>query len=308
MAIPDFQSFMLPILRLAATKPVNTPEAVAHISSEFGLSDEDRREMLPSGRQTRLANRVQWAFSYLAKAGLLRREARGVYDITDAGRQVLADKPSHIDRNFLKARSEHFRPSKVRNTNPADDESADTLSPLSEEEGTPEERAEAAIKDHNDALQSDIQERVQALNDGQFEQLIVKVMLGLGYGASGSGKRTGRSGDGAIDGVITEDVLGLDKIYLQAKKYSPDSAIGPDKIREFAGAMDAHGILKGVFVTTSRYTKAAREYAERSHKHLRLIAGDELAKIMVQHGIGVRGYRKLELKHVDDDFFENLGE
>ena len=133
-------------------------------------------------------------------------------------------------------------------------------------------------------------------------------MLGLGYGAGGLGKRTGGSGDGAIDGIITEDVLGLDVIYLQAKKYGQDSPIGPDKIREFAGAMDAHGITKGVFVTTSRYTRAAREYAERSHKRLRLIDGNELARLMVQHGIGVRGYRTLELKRLDVDFFEELGE
>ena len=309
MAIPDFQSFMLPVLRLAATKPVNTAEAVAHITAEFGLSDEDRREMLPSGRQTRLANRVVWSFTYLAKAGLLQRESRGVYTITEAGRKALAENPKRIDKNFLKARSESFRQFSGGSTSHAEDENAEGTPHLSEgEEGTPEERIEAAFKDHNDALQSDIKERVQALSDGQFEQLIVKLMLGLGYGASGSGKRTGGSGDGAIDGVITEDVLGLDKIYLQAKRYSPDSGIGPDKIREFAGAMDAHGIVKGVFVTTSRYTKAAREYAERSHKHLRLIDGDELAKIMVHHSIGVRKYRKLELKHIDSDFFDDMAE
>ena len=309
MAIPDFQTLMLPVLRLAAIRPVNTAQAVAHVSAEFGLSDDDRREMLPSGRQSRLANRVQWDFQYLVKAGLLKRESRGVYGITDAGRQVLAENPPRIDIHFLKARSENFRQFREGSATPAEGESVEPgAQPREAEEDTPEERIEGAFKDYNAALQSDIKERVQALNDTQFEQLIVKLMLGLGYGEAGSGKRTGGTGDGAIDGVITEDVLGLDKIYLQAKRYSPDSAIGPDKIREFAGAMDAHGILKGVFVTTSRYTKAAKEYAERSHKHLRLIAGDELAEIMVQHGIGVRGERKLELKRVDEDFFENLGE
>lgn len=265
MAIPDFQSFMLPVLGLAATRPVNTAEAVAHVTAEFGLSDEDRREMLPSGRQMRLASRVMWSFTYLAKAGFLRRESRGVYAITEAGRQALAENPQRIDKNFLKAHSENFRQFSGGGASHAEGENSESSSLFSEaEEGTPEERIEAAFKDHNDALQSDIKERVQSLSDDQFEQLIVKLMLGLGYGASGSGKRTGGSGDGAIDGVITEDVLGLDKIYLQAKRYSPDSGIGPDKIREFAGAMDAHGIVKGVFVTTSRYTRAAREYAEVS--------------------------------------------
>lgn len=300
---------MLPVLRLASAGPLNTAEAVAHVAEEFGLSEQDRSERLPSGRRTRLANRVQWDFQYLSKAGLLQRESRGVYSITAAGRQVLAEAPRRIDINFLKACSKsfcEFRGGSVASSGSEHPESA-VQSP-EVDEGTPEERIEGAFREHNDALQAEIRERLMLLSDSQFEQLIVRLMLGLGYGEAGSGKRTGGTGDGAIDGIITEDVLGLDKIYLQAKRYNPDFAIGPDKIREFAGAMDAHGIIKGVFVTTSRYTRSAQEYAERSHKHLRLIAGDELAKIMVQHGIGVRGYRMLELKHVDDDFFENLGE
>ncbi len=309
MAIPDFQTLMLPVLSLAANGPVNTAQAVAHISAEFGLSDEDRREMLPSSRQSRLANRVQWDFQYLVKSGLLKRESRGVYEITDAGRQILAENPSRIDIKFLKARSENFRKFREGVHIPGEGENIESITQIREsEEDTPEERIEGAFKDYNAALQSEIKERVQALNDRQFEQLIVKLMLGLGYGEGGSGKRTGGTGDGAIDGVITEDVLGLDKIYLQAKRYSPENPIPPEKIREFAGAMDAHGILKGVFVTTSRYTRKAREFAEKTPKHLRLIDGDELAEIMVQHGIGVRMERKLELKRVDEDFFDDMVE
>ena len=309
MAVPDFLSFMLPVLRLAANGPLRTAEAIAQVSDEFGLSDEDRQEMLASGRQTRVANRVYWTFVHLTKAGMLRREARGVYGITPEGQQALAENPQRIDLNFLMARSENYRQFRSVTTTPeAGEETGSQQAPTASEEGTPEERVEAAFAELNAALQSDLQERVQAMHDADFERLIVKLMLGLGYGAGGLGKRTGGSGDGAIDGIITEDVLGLDVIYLQAKKYGQDSPIGPDKIREFAGAMDAHGITKGVFVTTSRYTRAAREYAERSHKRLRLIDGNELARLMVQHGIGVRGYRTLELKRLDVDFFEELGE
>lgn len=309
MAVPDFQSFMLPVLRLAANGPLHTAETIAHVSDYFGLSDEDRQERLASGRQTRVANRVYWTFVHLTKADLLRRESRGVYSITEKGQQALAENPQRIDLNFLMARSENYRQFRSAATTPAtDDETRVSSASAAPDEGTPEERIEEAFAELNAALQSDLQERVQIMLDADFERLIVKLMLGLGYGAGGLGKRTGGSGDGAVDGIITEDVLGLDVIYLQAKRYSPDSAIGPDKIREFAGAMDAHGITKGVFVTTSRYTRAALEYAERSHKRLRLIDGTELARLMVQHNIGVREYRKLELKKLDADFFDELRE
>lgn len=309
MAVPDFQSFMLPVLRLAANGPLHTAETIAHVSDYFGLSDEDRQERLASGRQTRVANRVYWTFVHLTKADLLRRESRGVYSITEKGQQALAENPQRIDLNFLMARSENYRQFRSAATTPAtDDETRVSSASAASDEGTPEERIEEAFAELNAALQSDLQERVQTMLDADFERLIVKLMLGLGYGAGGLGKRTCGSGDGAVDGIITEDVLGLDVIYLQAKRYSPDSAIGPDKIREFAGAMDAHGITKGVFVTTSRYTRAALEYAERSHKRLRLIDGNELARLMVQHNIGVREYRKLELKKLDVDFFDELRE
>lgn len=309
MAVPDFQSFMLPVLRFAANGPLRTAETIAHVSDYFALSDEDRQERLASGRQTRVANRVYWTFVHLTKADLLRRESRGVYSITEKGQQALAENPQRIDLNFLMARSENYRQFRSVSTAPAaDDETGVSSASAAPEEGTPEERIEAAFAEFNAALQSDLQERVQTMLDADFERLIVRLMLGLGYGAGGLAKRTGGSGDGAIDGIITEDVLGLDVIYLQAKRYSPDSAIGPDKIREFAGAMDAHGITKGVFVTTSRYTRAALEYAERSHKRLRLIDGNELARLMVQHGIGVREYRVLKLKRLDADFFDELRE
>ena len=309
MAIPDFQSFMLPVLRLAANGSLRTAEAIAQVSDAFNLSVADRQEMLASGRQTRVANRIYWAFVHLTKAGLLRREARGVYDITAEGQQALQEDPQRIDINFLLARSENFRQFRSASNAPTtDNETSGQQPPSTSEEETPEERVEAAFAELNGALRSDLQERLQAMHDADFERLIVKLMLGLGYGAGGLGKRTGGTGDGAIDGIITEDVLGLDVIFLQAKRYGQDSSVGPDKIREFAGAMDAHGITKGVFVTTSRYTKAAREYSERSHKRLRLIDGHELAGLMVQHGIGVRSYRTLELKRLDVDFFEELGE
>jgi restriction system protein len=310
MAIPNFQSFMLPTLRLAARGPIRTTEAIAHLSDEFSLSEAERNELLASGRQTRVANRIYWTFVHLTKADLLKREARGLYAISEEGHRALAENPSRIDLNFLLARSEKYRQFRAVGTPATEGEGMPIVTPASNilDQDTPEERIDAAFTELNNALQSDLYERVLAMDDSDFERLIVALMLGLGYGAGGLGKRVGGSGDGAIDGIITEDVLGLDVIYLQAKKYAQDSAIGPDKIREFAGAMDAHGITKGVFVTTSRYTKSALEYAERSHKRLRLIDGKELTRLMVKHGIGVRDDKTWKLQKIDADFFEGLEE
>jgi restriction system protein len=310
MAIPDFQSFMLPVLRLAAHGPIRTTETIVHLSDEFSLTETERGELLASGKQTRVANRVYWAFVHLTKAELLKREARGLYVISEEGRKALAENPAKIDLNFLLLRSEKYRRFRMTGTAETEREGTPAIMPVNDivEQDTPEERIDAAFMELNNALQSDVYERVSAMDDSDFERLIVALMLGLGYGAGGLGKRTGGSGDGAIDGIITEDVLGLDVIYLQAKRYAQDSAVGPDKIREFAGAMDAHGITKGVFVTTSRYTKSALEYAERSHKRLRLIDGKELTRLMVKHGIGVRDYRTWKLQKLDVDFFDGLTE
>jgi restriction system protein len=310
MPIPDFQSFMLPVLRLAAQGSIRTAEAIKRLSNEFLLTEAERNELLASGRQTRVANRVYWTFVHLTKAELLKRETRGLYAISEEGRKALAENPPKIDLNFLLAHSEKYRQFRAVTTtdNAVESTATNETSVVLAEQDTPEERIDTAFRELNNTLQSDLYERVLTMTDSDFERLIVALMLGLGYGAGGLGKRTGGTGDGAIDGIITEDVLGLDVIYLQAKRYAQDSSIGPDKIREFAGAMDAHGITKGVFVTTSRYTKAALEYAERSHKRLRLIDGKELTRLMVERGIGVRAYRTLALQRIDTDFFEELGE
>jgi restriction system protein len=310
MAIPDFQSFMLPVLRLAAHGPVRTTEAIMRLSDEFSLTEAERSELLASGKQTRVANRVYWTFVHLTKAGLLKREARGLYALSEEGSKALAENPAKIDLNFLLASSEKYRQFRMASTGGTEENGAPSIVPAAgtAEQDTPEERIGAAFTELNNALQSDLYERVLTMSDSDFERLIVALMLGLGYGAGGLGKRTGGSGDGAIDGIITEDLLGLDVIYLQAKRYAQDSAVGPDKIREFAGAMDAHGITKGVFVTTSRYTKSALEYAELSHKRLRLIDGQELTRLMVKHGIGVREHRTWKLQKLDLDFFDGLTE
>jgi len=305
MPIPDFQTLMLPVLRIANGGEVRAADAVDRLADEFHLTPEERAELLPSGGQAKIANRVHWAITYLVKAGLLSRPRRGVFAITERGREVLANPPARIDIHFL-SRFDGFDQFRTKSSGEIEGErSAEPSATLAV--GTPDERIEAAFNEWNAALRSELLDRIQAMHPTRFEKLIIDLLLGMGYGAGGSSKHLGRTSDGGVDGVINEDVLGLDIIYLQAKRYAAGNAIGVEKIREFAGALDERGATKGVFVTTSHFAPQARAYAQRSPKRLVLIDGEELTRLMVQYGIGVRVYRTLEMKKLDTDYFEDLG-
>ena len=302
--IPDYQTLILPILRIVGAGAFRTVDTVDHVADEFHLTSEERTELLPAGRQTILANRVHWALAQLSRGGLLTKMRQGVYEISDLGTKVLANPPARIDIAFL---SQFERLNQARTKAPDSNELL--VSPERERKlavGTPDERIEAAFGDLNAALRADLLERVQGMNPNRFEKLVVDLMLGMRYGAAGSGKHLGRTSDGGVDGVINEDVLGLDVIYLQAKRYAADNVIGVEKIREFAGALDERGATKGVFVTTSRFAAPARAYAERSHKRLILIDGDELARLLVEYGVGVRTYRTVAMKEPDSGISTNL--
>lgn len=304
MPVPDFQTAMLPTLRLAAAGEVRASDAIERISAEFNLTPEERSEMLPSGRQAKIANRVHWAVTYLVKAGLLDRPKRGYFGITERGRGVLAKPPARIDIPYL-SQFEGF--DKFRTGN-GEAEAMPASEPASVVgTGTPDERIEAAFTDMNAALRSELLERVQAVHPTAFEKLIVDLMLGMGYGAGGSGQHLGRTNDGGVDGIINEDVLGLDIIYLQAKRYATGNVIGVEKIREFAGVLDERGATKGVFVTTSHFAPQALTYGQRSPKRLVLIDGEELTRLLVRYGVGVRAYRSIDLKKLDTDYFDDLG-
>jgi restriction system protein len=302
MAIPDFQTLMLPVLRVSAQGEIRVAEAVGRLSDEFNLTPDERAELLPSGRKAKMANRVTWAVTYLVKAGLAERPRRGFFGITDKGRTVLANPPARIDIAFL-SQFEGFEEFRARAT---DDETTEVEPTVSLAAGTPEERVEAAFEDLNSALRTELLERILAMAPAAFEKLIVDLMLGMGYGGGGSGQHVGRTADGGVDGVINEDVLGLDIIYLQAKRNAPGNGIGVEKIREFAGVLDERGATKGVFVTTSHFAQPAKSYAERSHKRLVLIDGQELTRLLIKYGVAVRIYRTLELKKLDTDYFDDL--
>lgn len=300
MAIPDFQTLMLPTLRAAEGGEIKASDAVDQLADALALTEAERSELLPSGRQARFANRVHWAVTYLVKAGLLTRPRRGWFAITPNGRSVLSNAPERITIAFL-SQFEGFDAFQGKSV----DDGVGSDSPSHEPAvQTPDERVEAAFEDLNAELRDELLERILAMRPDAFEKLIVDLMLGMGYGANGSGERVGRSHDGGIDGVINEDVLGLDIIHLQAKRYAVGSCIGVDKIREFAGALDERGATKGVFVTTSHFAPAALDYAQRSPKRLILIDGAALTRLLVQFGVAVRSYRTLDLKRIDVDYFD----
>lgn len=299
MPIPDFQTLMLPVLRLADAGEIKVADAVDQIADEFALTDQEREELLPSGRQAKIANRVHWSVTYLVKSGLVERPRRGYFAITPKGQSVLLNPPERIDIAFL-SQFEGFDEFRTK----ANGDQLTEVEPTQDlAAGTPEERVEAAFEDLNAALREELLERILVMHPTAFEKLIVDLMLGMGYGANGSGERLGRTNDGGIDGVINEDVLGLDIIHLQAKRYAIGNSIGVEKIREFAGALDERGATKGVFVTTSHFAPAAIQYAQRSPKRLILIDGKELTRLLVKYGVAVRGYRILELKKVDTEYF-----
>lgn len=302
MAIPDYQTLMLPVLRLAAIGEQCVADAAERIADDLGLSPDEREEMLPSGRQRRLHNRIQWAKFYMQKAGLVVSPKRGRFIATDAGRTLLASNPARIGVNELKD-YEGFREfySGQKST---DDDAAPVVIATSVETGTPEEQIEAAYQAVQSALRAELLERIVQNTPAFFEQLIVDLLIAMGYGGSHKNAATqlGRSGDGGVDGVINEDRLGLDRVYVQAKRYA-DTTVGRPDVQAFVGSLVGHGATKGVFVTTSAFSSHARDYVKHLAQRVILIDGERLTDLMIEHGVGVRVSRRVEFKRLDEDFF-----
>jgi restriction system protein len=303
MAVPTFQELMLPLLQQGAVKPTAVREAVNLMADRFDLTPEERQEILPSKAQTRLANRTNWAVSYLVRADLLERPRRAWFEITDTGRALLATSPDYIDVKFLRENYRTFE-SKLEGGEP-DTDDAGLADKASDEETTPQERIDSAQSEIELALRSDVLNQVYALDPALFEELIVDLMLAMGYGEGGEGRRIGQAGDGGIDGIISEDQLGLDVVYLQAKRYAPDNSIGPEQVRGFIGALSIRRASKGVFVTTSRFTAAAQEEAKMSGQRVILIDGKRLASLMIQYCVGVRVKETVLIKELDLNYFDD---
>jgi restriction system protein len=308
MTIPDYQSLMLPVLVASSKGEVSIRAVVEQLADQLGLGPEERSELLPSGKQTVFNNRLHWAKTYLAQAGLIENTRRGHFTITPRGEQTLASHPAHIDNVFL-SQFDEFKQFKerARASQSKPELEAEPEEKVLHETETPDEIMRRAHKQINAALAQDLLDRIRAASPEFFERLIVGLLLSMGYGGSRAdkaGRTLGRSGDDGVDGVIDQDALGLDRVYIQAKRYAAGNNIGPGAIRDFFGSLDRHKASKGVFVTTSTFSPSAKETAELLSKRIVLIDGDYLAALMVQQNIGCRIEDTLHIKKIDEEFFE----
>lgn len=295
---------MQPLLEFGRDGVTRTRDAWGRLEDELELSKEERGLRTPDGNEPLLYNRIHWAVTYLVKAGLLERPQRGHFVATKEGLHVL-DAGQVVNNKLLKKYKsfQEFTKPQVTDSNEAKGRS---VGATADDLKTPEERIEAALSEISAALETEVLERVLALAPEQFEQLIVDLMLAMGYGAGGDGRRIGQSGDGGVDGIISEDKLGLDVVYLQAKRYAPENGIGSGQIREFIGSLAIKRVAKGVFVTTSRFSKSAREEAEQAGQRLVLIDGEHLSRLMIQFDVGTRTASRVNIKEIDLNYFEEF--
>jgi len=302
MSIPDYQTLMLPLLRFAADgKDHTTREAVEILATEFQLTPAERSELLASGQQAIFNNRIGWANSYLKKAGLLESPRRGILRITPRGKQTLSENLTKIDIRYLERFPEfiEFRDASRNNRETTTTESVSIAT-----EQTPEEVLELAHQNLRLSLAQDILSRILACSPTFFERLVVELLVKMGYGGSrrDAGERIGQSGDGGIDGIIKEDRLGLDTIYIQAKRWQ--GSVGRPEIQKFVGALQGQRAKKGVFITTSSYTADATDYVSRIDTKVVLIDGQLLANLMMDFDIGVSVSASYIVKRIDSDYFE----
>jgi len=293
---------MLPLLRLIGQKDEMTRSAyVESLAAEFRLSSRDLEELLPSGRQKVYRNRITWAATYLAKAGLLERPKRGVIRITAQGRKVLDSEPDRIDNKFLLQFPGFVAFQKSDKTELVLPEPRD--SPDEKENLSPDEQLLRSYQQLRRTLAQDLLDRIQSAPPEFFEQLVVDLLVSMGYGGSheDAGQAIGKSGDGGIDGIIKEDRLGLDFVYIQAKRW--ENVVGRPQIQGFAGSLEGQRARKGVFITTSDFTNGAREYVNRIEKRIVLVGGPELAELMLDFGIGVTEIASYKVQRIDLDYF-----
>ncbi len=307
MSIPDYQTLMLPVLHAALRGEVRVGEAVDRLADQLGLTTEERTALLPSGKQTVFSNRVHWAKTYLGKAGLIEATRRGHFKITARGKQVIASPPERIDNAFL-GQFEEFKQFKEKSAhNGGEDIGQQTAAPpLVNRAETPDEIMRVAHQQIEISLAQELLDRIQAAPPDFFERLIISLLLSMGFGGSAAdaGRALGRSGDDGVDGVIDQDALGLDRVYIQAKRYSTGNNIGSGAIRDFFGSLDRHKATKGLFVTTSTFSASARETAEFLSKRIVLVDGDQLTKLMIRHNVGCRIEDTLHIKRIDEEFFD----
>ena len=299
MPIPDYQTFLLPVLELASDgKEHLFSDATDSMASRFNLTEEERKALLPSGRQFRFVNRTSWALAYLAKAKLLERTRRGYFKITERGLNVLKKKPEKIDVQFLKQFKEFLEfqnYTKIEGPTNTKEESS---------QKTPEEMLESAFTSIKNKLAQDLLEKIKTCTPKYFERIVLDLLLALGYGGTrkDAAQVVGKSGDEGIDGIIKEDKLGLDIIYVQAKRWNGNK-ISRETVQSFTGSLEGKHANKGIFITTAEFTPGAKEFVSKIQKKIILIDGNELSQLMIDYDVGVSKVTSYEIKQIDSDYF-----
>ncbi len=299
MAIPDFQSLMLPLLLFAGDGNEHSlREAIEALADHYHLNPDERRELLPSGRQATFDNRVGWTRTYLKKAGLLTSPKRSYFQITQRGQAVLAEKPSKINIAFLRQFPEflEFQRGQNKDSGVAAADESELI--------TPEESIESAYQRARATLAVELLQSVKDCSPNFFERLVVDLLVRMGYGGTrkDAGQAIGKSGDGGIDGIINEDRLGLDVVYIQAKRWDA-TPVGRPEIQKFAGALQGQRARKGIFLTTSTFSRDAYDFASRIDSKIVLMDGETIAQLMIDYGVGVNTVATYELKRIDSDYF-----
>ena len=301
MAIPDFQSLMLPLLKVVADgREYRLRDAVELLAEEFHITDEERQQLLPSGRYPTFDNRIAWAKTYLKKAGLIDQPRRAFFQITERGREVLKTLPILINMKFLEQFPEYLA---FKESSDQAEAQQQITSPIAVQNETPEELIESGARTIRKELAEEILQRIKGCPPAFFERFVVELLVKMGYGGTrqDAGRAIGRSGDEGIDGVIHEDRLGLDVIYLQAKRW--EGVVGRPEIQKFVGALQGQRAKKGVFITTSDFTKEAVEYVRNIDNKVVLINGALLANLMIDHNVGVSLAATYEIKKIDSYYF-----
>lgn len=304
MPIPDYETLMLPVLRLFASGTTRVRDCIPEIVRQFDITPEEAEQLIPSGSLSVVASRTHWARTYLSKAGLLESPRRNHHLITERGRTVLASNPARIDNAFLVQFSE-FGDWRRRSANEVESAGETPTDVLVTPSLSPDETLDRTIHEINTALAAELQSELANLSPQRFERLILDLLLRMGYGRGlvGAGKLTQNSADGGIDWIIFEDALGLDAVFLQAKRYALGNNVGRPDIQRFIGALTGEGASKGVFVTTSQFSREAREFLNRVQQRVTLIDGTRLAALMIEHEVGVRARKTYVRRSIDEDYF-----
>ena len=303
MTVPDYQSMMLPLLKLISDqKEHSLPEMAEKVGKYFELSEKDMKELLPSRTQTIIYSRVQWARTYMKKAGLIEATGRGRFSITTKGLDVLKQNPVEINVKFLMQFPEF---SEFRSRPKTEEDASNKEAIETDGRFTPAEYLEFNYQNIRENLALELLERVKNSPPKFFEHLVVDLLVKMGYGGSRSdaGTAVGKSGDEGVDGIIKEDRLGLDVIYVQAKRW--ENPVGRPEIQKFVGALEGHRAKKGVFITTPEFSRDAKDYVEKINSKIILIDGEQLAKMMIDHSVGVSTIAAYEVKKIDSDYFSD---